>query len=126
MLANVTANAAGSSFSREAVQKQAHNPLHGIYDAAGRTAELAKAAYQARRIADIRHAVIVDDFITRGSTMSRMAKALKASNPGITVHGVALGKTERRAYWGDRLTNDNVDGRWDALWLRGEQRYHER
>lgn len=126
LLAAATAKASGASFDREAVRKQVHQPLHGIYDAAGRTAELEKAAYTAKRIPGVRHVVVVDDFITRGSTMSRMAQAMKASNPRVTVHGIALGKTERRGYWGGSLTNDHVHAGWDDLWLGGERRYRER
>lgn len=123
-LADALARAVGTGFDRALVSKQAHQPLHGIFDAAGRTAEVEKANYAARRLAGARHFVIVDDLVTRGSTMSRMALALKAANPGATVHGVALGKTERRAYWG-ALSNDHVDPRWEDAWLRGERKYRD-
>jgi len=37
--------------------------------------------------------------ITRGSTLSRIAAAIKAANPCVKVYGVALAKTERRSYF---------------------------
>lgn len=125
LLASACAREAQAGFDREVVSKQIHQPLHGIYDAAGRTAQLDQAAYAAKSVPGIRHFIIIDDLVTRGGTMSRMARALKAANPGTSVHGVALGKTERRAYWGT-LTNDHVHAKWEELWLEGERRYRER
>lgn len=125
LLTQLLADRTGARFEREAVRKQPHQPIHGIYNASGRTAELDKANYTAASMPGVRHVVILDDFITRGGTLSRMAKALKDANPRITVQGVALGKTERRGFWGAALTNEHVEDRWEELWLRGERKYRE-
>ncbi|TNC74356.1 phosphoribosyltransferase [Rubellimicrobium roseum] len=121
-LAKVAADAAGLRFTTEAIRKQPHQPIHKIYNAADRSAALDAASYVAAPI-DARIVFVVDDFITRGGTMSRIAQALIHANPGIQVGGVALGKTARRAYWGD-LTNDHVPQRWDSLWQSGEPQDH--
>lgn len=126
MLATAVARSAGARFDGQAVRKKVHQPLHGIFAAAGRTAELDKADYKAEPRTGIRHFVVVDDLVTRGGTMSRMAQALKGANPGATVHGVALGKTERRGYCGPNLDNGHVDQHWEEAWLRGERKYRER
>lgn len=124
VVARRCAEAAGASFELNALSKQKHNPIHGIFNAAGRDAELDKAAYVAGKI-DRKVVFVVDDFITRGSTLVRIAQAFQASNPGTRVYGVALGKTERQSYWAG-LSNNHVIKKWDELWQKGEQKYRER
>ena len=112
----------------DAITKQAHRPIHGIYDAARRQAVLDEAEYKAGNI-DADNILVFDDFITRGDTLSHIAQAILESNPGATVYGVALGKAERRAYhrrFNLEISNDHVPEEWDALWKQGEQRYQER
>jgi hypothetical protein len=64
------------------------------------------------------------DLVTRGSTLSRIATAIKAANPGANVYGVALGKTDRRSFWG-HLDNNHVAKAWDDRWQHGEQAYKD-
>lgn len=123
-MTRLAADAAGAQFVLAGVTKQAHRPIHMCGGVDGRNAELAKANYQGARLT-AETAVIFDDFITRGGTMSRMAQALIQANPGLTVYGVALGKTERRSYWG-QLNNDAVPERWSRLWDEYEARYKEK
>ena len=99
-------------------------PIHDIYNAAERDAELDKAAYAAKAL-NVRNVFVFDDFITRGSTQSRIAQAIQTSTPHARVYAVALAKTDRRSYWG-ALSNDHVPVKWDELWQRGEARYRER
>ena len=113
----------------DAITKQPHRPIHGIYNAADRQAVLDEAEYEAANI-DSDSILVFDDFITRGDTLSHIAQAILGSNPHATVYGVALGKAERRAYHRDRfgieISNDHVPQKWNTLWEQGEQRYQER
>lgn len=116
---------AGASVETDALSKQTHSPIHGIFDAGAREAELDKAAYVATKLkTKAKNVFVVDDMITRGSTLSRIAAAIKASNPGVKVYGVALAKTERRSYWGN-LDNNHVTKAWDDRWQQGEQAYKD-
>lgn len=118
------ADAVGAKFELNALSKQAHKPIHEIFNAAEREAELDKAAYVAGKLPAI-DVFVFDDLITRGSTQSHIALAIKAANPKAKVYGIALAKTDRRSYWGT-LSNDHVSKNWDDLWQKGEQRYRER
>ena len=123
-LARRAAKVTGAQAEVDALTKQVHNPIHGIFNAAEREAELDKAAYAASKL-KAKHVFVVDDLITRGSTLSRIAGAIKAANPGAKVYGVALAKTERRSFWGN-LDNNHVGKRWEERWQRGEQGHRER
>jgi len=123
VLAGETAKATGAQFTCDALSKKAHQPIHGIFDAGAREAELDKAEYVSGKIST-KTVFVFDDLITRGSTLNRIARAIKAANPGTKVSGVALAKTERRAFWGT-LTNDHVAGAWNDAWSRGEQKFQE-
>ena len=128
ILARCCAEATGADFVHDAITKQAHQPIHGIYTAADRRAVLDKAEYKAGDI-DADSILVFDDFITRGDTLSHIAEAILESSPGATVYGVALGKAERRAYhrrYGIEISNDHVPQRWDTLWEQGERRYQKR
>jgi hypoxanthine-guanine phosphoribosyltransferase len=105
------------------LSKQAHKPIHGIFNAAERDAELDKAAYVASKL-KAKNVFVVDDLVTRGSTLSRIATAIKASNAGVNVYGVALGKTDRRSFWGN-LDNNHVAKAWDDRWQQGEKAYQD-
>jgi hypothetical protein len=124
VLARVCAGVVGARFELNALTKQAHNPIHGIFNAADREAELDKAAYAAKKL-DTRTVFVFDDFITRGSTQSRIAQAIQATNPRAQVYGVALAKTDRRS-WLPNISNDHVPKKWDEHWQRGEERYRTR
>jgi len=123
-LARRVANVTGAQVEVGSLAKQIHNPIHGIYGAAEREAELDKAAYTASKL-KTKHVFVIDDLITRGSTLSRIAGAIKTANPDAKVYGVALAKTERRAFWG-ALDNDHVAKSWDLRWQQGEQAYKDR
>ncbi len=124
VLARKCADWVGAQFSSDVLSKQPHNPIHGIYTAAGRSAELDKAAYVAQPV-KAKNVFVFDDFYTRGDTLSRVAQAILASSPGVSVYGIALGKTDRRSYSGG-ISNDHVPPRWAELWEQGEQRYKDK
>ena len=111
-------------FVRDAITKKVHRPLHNTTNANRRREILDNAGYKSRKFRD-KDIVIFDDFITRGDTLSHIAQAIHAKNQEVSVYGVALGKTERRAYhknwFGVDLSNDHVPEKWDILWKRGEK-----
>lgn len=117
------AKAATAPFISDAITKKAHPPLHNFYTAAKRREILDAAEYRSAKI-PAKSVMIFDDFITTGDTLSHIAEAIHAANNGVTVFGVALAKTERRAYHKDRfgidLSNDHVPKKWEAAWDQGE------
>ncbi len=102
----------------DAITKQRHGKIH-LQPANGREAELAKAQYVSGRL-PASNVFIFDDFVTRGSTLSKVAQAVHAANPGSTVYGVALAKTERVSYCYTN-ENDHVPARWNKIWTDGEK-----
>lgn len=125
IMSNRIGEVTGASVAGGTLSKQVHKPIHNMYAAAERDAELDKAAYVSSKV-KAKHVFVVDDLITRGSTLSRIATAIKAANPGVKkVYGIALGKTERRAFWGN-LDNNHVGQAWDDRWTKGEQKFRDR
>ncbi len=119
-LAKRCAAGVGAKFASDRITKKAHEKLHLHSDAAKRRAILSNADFRAQGIhAD--NVVIVDDFITRGDTMSHVAQAIRKRNSGLRIYAVALGKTERRQYWRERfgaeLSNEHVPLRWRRIWI---------
>lgn len=102
----------------DALTKQRHGKIH-LQPANGRDAELAKAQYVSGRL-PVRNVFVFDDFVTRGSTLSKVAEAVHAANPGSTVYGVALAKNERVSYCYTN-ENDHVPARWNKIWTDGEK-----
>ena len=122
-LAGRVAKTTGAQVEVGALSKQVHKPIHGIFNAAERDAELENAGYAASKL-KAKNVFVVDDLVTRGSTLSRIATAIKAANPGVKVYGVALAKTDRRSFWGS-LDNNHVVKAWDDRWQQGEQAYKD-
>ena len=116
-LAEACAASVNSIWEARALTKTAHAPLHKIYGTSGRQAELAKANYQANaaRIGR-KHVFVVDDLVTRGETLSRIAEAIQKVRPGTTVRGLVLGKTERKS-WMQTGSNDHVPKSFDEAWI---------
>jgi hypothetical protein len=123
VMTSICAKAAGTGIVLDAITKKAHQPLHNVYNAARRREILDAADYRSRKIkAD--SILIMDDFITRGDTLSHIAEAIHEANEGVSVYGVGLGKTERCAYhrerFGVEISNDHVPSKWETLWEEGE------
>ncbi|MGX5723160.1 hypothetical protein [Shinella zoogloeoides] len=114
----------GAQYIDNAISKNVHQKIHSIYSADGRSAELDKANYQAKKI-DADHVFVFDDIITRGDTLSRIALAILKTNPTCKVYGIALAKAESVAFC-PNPDNDQVPARWDELWKHGEQEYDAR
>src|SRR5258708_39566884 len=77
-LSQQAANTSGAQFSLGALSKQVHKPIHGIFNAGDREAELDKAAYVSGKL-PTKTVFVFDDLITRGSTLTRIARAIKAT-----------------------------------------------
>jgi hypothetical protein len=110
-----------TQYTDAALSKNAHQKIHSIFSADGRSAELDKANYQSKEI-DADHVFVFDDIITRGDTLSRVALAVIAANPKCKVYGIAFAKAESVAYC-PNPDNDQVPARWDTLWNQGEQEH---
>ena len=113
------AKVAHAEFLGDRITKKAHERLHMYPDAERRRGILDGADFRSKRIrAD--NVLILDDFITRGATMSHIAAAMLERNRRLRIYGVALGKTERRSYWRDRfgveISNEHVPQRWERIW----------
>jgi hypothetical protein len=122
-LAEYSARSVNCSLNLSALSKNAHKPIHGLFNAAERQAVLEAANYQSGVI-DAANVIVVDDIITRGSTLSRIAQAIRATNPEVNLYAIGLMKAERLAYWqgmGVELSNAHVPDAYDATWRHGEQ-----
>lgn len=106
----------GYEYGAALLRKTSHRSLHNLRSAASRDEEV-EGKYKSRRFADVGVGsvgcvLLVDDLVTRGTTMNDAARAIRAVNGRVPVFGVALGKTERRSYMGDRVNNDHL-----ATWI---------
>ncbi len=118
-IADQLAEAIGAHSAVKSLSKQIHKKIHNCGNAAQREAELDKANYVVGKL-PAKNVFVFDDFVTRGGTLSRIAQATFVNNPGATVYGVALAKTERIS-WCPNPKNDHVPERWDKVWLDGEK-----
>ena len=116
------ARVSGAAFVGDAVWKRAHLPLHRFNNADKRRRVLEEADYRSAPI-EAASVLIFDDLITRGATLSHIARAIRRANPRVTVYGVGLAKTERRGFWqqrGDEISNVHVPETWARAWESGE------
>ena len=129
VVAQQCAAEAGTAFVRDALSKNAHEPLHKAGGAVDRCEILEGAGYRAKPI-DADSVFVFDDLITRGDTLSHVARAILKTSPKARVYGVALGKTERRSYqqetYGVDISNDHVPEKWETAWQSGEAAYRAR
>ena len=120
------AKAATVGFSPDAITKKAHRPLHNFRNAESRRELLDNADYKSTKI-QTENVLIIDDFITRGGTLSHIAQAIHNTNRNVRVYGVGLCKTERRSYqkshFNIEISNDHVPTNWETLWKEGEEYY---
>lgn len=112
------AEGAGWRWLPEHVTKRPHRSLKTIQGSgAERDAEVANT-YSAKPI-DAPMVVILDDFVTRGSTIGDVARAIRLTSPRAEVCGLALAKTDRVAYWAGTtapISNSHLDDSWRKLW----------
>jgi hypothetical protein len=100
------------------LRKQIHHPLHGLGAAVVRDAEV-RNRYAATGIA-AGTVLVVDDFVTRGSTLNEIARAIRLTSPSAKVCGLVLAKNESANFWKEQgIDIDNahipphVTKRWD-------------
>jgi len=110
----------GLSWLPNLLSKQPHRPLHGLNVAADRTQELEKAKYKATALPEgVKRILVMDDMTTRGSTLTRIAEAIRVASPEIEVVGISLGKSEKQNYaagQGSTISNDGVPESWATIW----------
>ena len=101
------------------ITKELHPRISGIPSAAERDATV-DGVYLATPLGGEPGLVlVVDDFCTRGATLTDIARAIREFNPGWQIQPVSLAKTERAAYWQGELTNAHIPDELDAAW-RGD------
>lgn len=93
-LARAVANSIGCQLNTTSLTKRVHRSLHNISGAINRDCEVSDT-YTCNAEIDAELVILIDDFVTRGSTMNDAARAIRATNPRIKIIGLALGKTER-------------------------------
>ncbi len=114
-----------AEFTLDLLRKKPHAKLHSQKRTAEeREAILSSAEYMSDSVATS-SVFVVDDFITRGSTLCAIASAIKQNNPGVTVYGLALAKNDRQSflvdYGHEYHTNEHIPSEWDEIWTRYEQ-----
>ncbi len=101
------------------ITKDRHPSISRLASAAERDATVDGVYLAAAIGGDPGLVLVVDDFCTRGATLSDIARAIRESNPGWKVQGASLAKVERAAYWNGKLTNAHIPDFLDATW-RGD------
>lgn len=119
-IARRCAEQAGLQFVDNALNKERHPSLSTARSADERRSIVAYANYRAASI-DAHDIIILDDFITRGDTMSAVAHAVRRRNAHVNdVYGVAFGKNEKTEYWhrkeGLKITNKHAPEYWLTQW----------
>lgn len=98
--------------------KRPHASLHHTPGATARD-NIVRNAYTARTVTGVKTVCILDDFVTRGSTIAEIRRALLLSNPNLKLFALVLGKTERQGYAAScnvQINNNHVPVRLAQLW----------
>lgn len=101
----------GFTWAPHLLSKRPHRSLHSLTNSAEREAEVQNAYTAAAGVPATGTVLIIDDLVTRGSTFGAIATALRTRSQGISIVGLAPGKTERTAYWhgiGRPISNAHV------------------
>ncbi len=125
-LASALAITRGWEWLPHHVTKDRHPRISGLTSAAERDATVDGVYLAAAIGGEPGLVIVVDDFCTRGATLSDIARAIRESNPGWKVQGASLAKVERAAYWKGELTNAHIPDELDAIWRwdPGESPFH--
>lgn len=87
--------------------------LKSLQDHLARDSEIAGAfeatSLESHGASECGTVVMIDDIVTRGSTMSDAARAIRLMNPDVRVIGLALAKAESKQRWGDSLSNAHIE-----------------
>lgn len=117
------ADQCGMPFLPTVFTKAAHRPLHSLPSGADRDSEVA-GKYVCGDLEGVKNLIIFDDFVTRGSTLAEMLRAIIASGHGPNVIGLALAKNERASYaaqFGRTVDNSHISAEWAQLWDQAAQ-----
>ena len=104
------------------LSKQVHPSMHSVFNADRRDVIAAQANYQCRPIQGVKNLLVLDDIVTMGNTFSNIVRAVQSRNPGIRVHCIGLGKSEKLEFAQSRgveLTNEHVPAAWATIWDAG-------
>jgi len=101
------------------LSKSKHEALHKIRGANARDNTVNNKYFSGIINNDIENLFIFDDIVTRGSTMSEIARAVIDKNQSINIYGVALAKSERPSY--APVSNENVSKKFNEYWVFGEE-----
>ena len=108
------------------LRKKAHSSLHGqVRTATARESILDSAEYTSDTV-NTPNVFVLDDLITRGSTLCAIARAIKEKNPKVDVYGMALAKNDRQSFLADHghdyYTNGHIRAEWNEIWKGYEER----
>ena len=124
LIAGWCAEQCGSDFAPQLLRKKAHPSLHGQNRRADEREAILDSAGYTSDIVSTPNVFVLDDLITRGSTLCEIARAVKDQNPEVNVYGLALGKNDRQQYLethGQHSTNDHIPSEWNEIWMRHDK-----
>ncbi len=103
--------------------KKKHKTLHKLDSAEERDNEVA-GKYTCKKCDELSQIIIIDDFVTRGSTLAEMYRALLDSNKSVSVICLALGKHINTRHFNlDIATlgvnNSHIPAKWESYWEKG-------
>lgn len=121
VLGEAVATALKIEWLPSALSQAPHKKLADINYATQRDAAI-KGVYSCEMVENLSCVVFVDDFVTRGSTMTDAARAIRETNPGVAeIVGFALAKNERQSYaasQGHQIDNSHIPvsiaNAWDS------------
>ena len=99
--------------------------LHTMGSAAERQVAI-QGIYQCQSLShlEMETLIVLDDFITRGDTLSEIRRAVHENNPTVRVVGLALGQHESTD-WAQRksldVSNSHIPSAWNILWQTGKR-----
>lgn len=92
------------------LQKGVHAPLHTSSGAAERES-IIQGQYKCCGSLETSNVMILDDFITRGTTISEITRAILEQHPNAHVFSLAIAKHERLSF-DATISNRHIPARW--------------
>ena len=88
------------------LEKDVHEKSTG--QSGARKDQVVSGKYRCKKLPpDITSVIVMDDLVTRGATLSEIARAVRCQNQSVNIHPIALGKNERRGFLLDDQDADN-------------------
>jgi hypothetical protein len=113
----VVAARLGGTWRPDILRKSVHESRHknsGL--SLGQRTAIVTGVYVADTVPEKGTVVIVDDVITSGGTLRDASRAILKANPKLTTIGVAMSKTDRRSFLGERVNNDHITPETAKVW----------